>query len=146
VKLGVAADHAAFDAKEALKGALTAAGHEVIDYGTGSKGSCDYPDFASAVGRAVSSGEVELGYALCGTGIGAAIAANKLRGVRAAVVHDEYTARMSREHNDANVFCAGGRVLTDAELVRLALLWLTVPWAGGRHVQRLEKIRKLESP
>lgn len=145
MKLAVGSDHAAFEVKEALKKALTAAGHEVRDFGTASTESCDYPDFAGAVAMAVGAGTVEKGFALCGTGIGAAMAANKVRGVRAAVVHDEYTARMSREHNDANVFCAGGRVVPTSELVRLVLLWLTIPFGEGRHTRRVEKIRALEA-
>jgi ribose 5-phosphate isomerase B len=144
VKIAVGADHAAFEAKEKLRRALEAAGHEVLDCGTQSNETCDYPEFAEAVARAVGGGRCERGFALCGTGIGQSIVANKIPGVRAALVHDEFTTRMSREHNDANVFCAGARVLDADSIVRLARLWLETPFGGGRHVPRIEKIRKLD--
>ena len=140
MKLAIGSDHAAFEAKEALKRALQAAGHEVRDVGTHSNERCDYPDFGAAVARAVASGECERGFALCGTGIGIAMAANRVAGARAAVVHDEFTTKMSREHNDANVFCAGARVLDAGTIVALATLWLAEPFGGGRHGPRVEKI------
>lgn len=144
MKLAIGSDHAAFETKEALKRALEAAGHEVRDVGTNSTASVDYPDFAEAVARAVGGGEVERGLLLCGTGIGQSIVANKIPGVRAALVHDEFTTCMSREHNDANVFCAGARVLDAATIIRLAKLWLDTPFSGGRHAGRVEKINRLD--
>jgi ribose 5-phosphate isomerase B len=142
MNVGIGSDHAGFEAKERVKKALEAAGHAVRDFGTNSAESCDYPDFAAAVAGAVASGQCERGVLVCGTGIGMSMTANKVRGVRAAVVHDEFTTRMSREHNDANVLCAGARVLDGDAIGKLAVLWLTVPFGGGRHGPRVKKIEK----
>ena len=144
MKIGIGADHAAFETKEHVKRALEQAGHTVKDFGTHSTESCDYPDFAEPVARAVSAGECERGILICGTGIGQSMVANKVPGVRAAVVHDEFTAKMSREHNDANVFCAGARVLEAEAIARLAGLWLKTDFGGGRHERRVGKINDLD--
>ena len=144
MRIGIGSDHAGFATKDRLKRELEKMGHTVKDFGTHTDESCDYPDFAEAVARSVASGESERGVLLCGTGIGQSIVANKIPGVRAAVVHDEFTTRMSREHNDANILCAGARVLGADKIVELAKLWLATEFPGGRHARRVEKIKKLD--
>jgi ribose 5-phosphate isomerase B len=143
VKIAVGSDHAGFEVKEALAKRLGAAGHDVVDCGTHTTESVDYPDFARAVAQKVASGACERGILVCGTGIGVAMAAGKVKGIRAATVHDRFTAQMSREHNDANVLCMGARVLDLRHALELADLWLTVPFAGGRHERR---VRKIDAP
>ncbi|HEX5136717.1 MAG TPA: ribose 5-phosphate isomerase B [Planctomycetota bacterium] len=140
MRIAVGSDHAGFDLKERIARRLAELGHEVVDCGTRSTESVDYPDFAAAVAREVASRTCERGVLCCGTGIGVAMAAGKVKGVRAATVHDRFTAQMSREHNDANVLCLGARVLDPRHAVELAELWITVPFAGGRHERRVKKI------
>jgi ribose 5-phosphate isomerase B len=137
-------DHAAYDAKEALKKHLTAEGHEVRDLGTDSTASVDYPDFAEKGARALVRGEGDRGVFLCGTGIGICMAANKVKGIRAASIWDDTSAEMSRRHNDANVACLGGRTLDQATIARLVDLWLKTPFDGGRHAGRVAKINALD--
>lgn len=137
-------DHAAFAAKEALKKHLAAAGRQVIDLGTDSTASVDYPDLAAKGARAVARGDGDRGVFLCGTGIGVCIAANKVRGVRAASVWDDVSAEMSRRHNDANVACLGARTLDEATIARLVDLWLATEFEGGRHAGRVAKIQALD--
>lgn len=144
MKIAVGSDHAGFEYKEAIARRLAAAGHEIVDCGCFSAESVDYPDFAAAVARKVSDAECERGILACGTGIGVAMAAGKCRGVRAATVHDRFTAQMSREHNDANVLCLGARVLEARHAVELAEYWIGVPFAGGRHARRVGKIDALD--
>ncbi|MHC5078430.1 MAG: ribose 5-phosphate isomerase B [Planctomycetota bacterium] len=144
MKIALGSDHAGPDVKSRIAEALREAGHEVLDMGTEGTASVDYPDFASRVARAVASGEAERGVLVCGTGIGMAMAANKVKGIRAAVCHDEYTVRMTRRHNDANVLCIGARVLPAARIVDLTQLFLSEPFEGGRHAGRVEKIMALE--
>jgi len=144
MKLAIGSDHAAFEAKETLKALLTSLGHDAIDEGTSSTASCDYPDFAARVAERVVSGDAGQGILLCGTGIGMSIAANKFKGIRAALCHDVETARMSRAHNDANILCMGARVLNLAQLEAITRTWLETPFEEGRHARRLEKIRKFE--
>jgi ribose 5-phosphate isomerase B len=144
VRIVLVSDHAAVEAKAALGAHLRAKGHDVLDLGTDSGASVDYPDFAEKGGRAVASGRAERGVFLCGTGIGVSIAANKVRGVRAALVYDEHTAQMSRRHNDANVICLGGRILCPDRMATLVDLWLATPFDGGRHVGRVAKISRIE--
>lgn len=119
---------------------LRTLGHEPVDMGAQTDESSDYPDFAFRVAEAVQRGEVDRGLLICGTGIGMAIAANKVRGVRAAVVHDEITARASRAHNDSNVLCLGETTADGPALEPILKLWLTVPFEGGRHERRVNKI------
>lgn len=145
MKIAVGADHAGYRLKETLREELRRRGCEVVDRGTGSEDSVDYPDFAEAVARSVGGGECERGVLVCGTGIGMAITANKVRGVRAAVCHDVRTAEMSRRHNDANVLCLGARVVEPACAVEMLRAWLETPFEGGRHERRVEKIRRLDS-
>ena len=137
-------DHAAYDAKEALKKHLASAGHQVVDLGTDSTASVDYPDFAAKGAKAVARGEGDRGVFLCGTGLGVCIAANKVKGVRAAPIWDETSAEMSRRHNDANVACLGGRTLDGKTIERLVDLWLATPFDGGRHAGRVAKLNALD--
>lgn len=137
-------DHAGFRLKEALKAQLLTGNHRVDDLGCHSEERVDYPDFAAAVGREVAAEAGSFGLLVCGSGIGISIAANKISGVRAALAHDETTARLSREHNDANILCLGART-TGAETAAAALaVFIATPFAGGRHAGRVEKISRLE--
>lgn len=143
MRIAVGADHAGFAMKERLAEHLRAEGHEVLDCGAFTPERVDYPDFGAAVGRAVRDGEAEAGLCVCGSGIGIAMAANKIAGVRAATVHDAATARLAREHNDANVICMGER-LTGLEAARDALdAWLGASFEGGRHAGRVAKLDSL---
>ncbi|MEK6608230.1 MAG: ribose 5-phosphate isomerase B [Myxococcota bacterium] len=140
MKVAAGSDHGGFALKRELCAALRAAGHEVADLGSHDETSVDYPDYARAVARAVARGEADRGLLCCGSGIGMAIAANKVAGVRAAVVSDPYSARMSRAHNDANVLCLGGRVV-GGELAKDCLrAFLETPFEGGRHARRVAKL------
>jgi ribose 5-phosphate isomerase B len=142
--VALGADHAGWELKEALKAWLIDQGHQILDFGTHSPDSVDYPDYAAQVAEAVAADKVETGVLVCGTGIGMAIAANKVPGVRAATCTDLYTARMSREHNDANVLALGGRLLGDEAAAEILATWLDTAFAGGRHRQRIDKIAALE--
>lgn len=145
MRIAIGADHAGFEIKEHVAKILKELGHEVDDKGTSSAStSVDYPDFASEVARAVASGSVERGILMCGTGIGMSITANKIHGVRAALCHDHYTARLSREHNDSNVLCFGGRTTGPGVADEMVKTFLETPFAGGRHARRVEKIRSQE--
>jgi ribose 5-phosphate isomerase B len=140
--IAVASDHAGFDLKEILKRDLQEAGHDVLDLGTNSTASVDYPDFGHAMAEAIASGRAGRGVLVCGTGIGISIAANRNPKVRAAVVHDVTSARLSREHNDANVVAFGARLL-GAEVAREALtVFLKTSFEGGRHTARVAKLSK----
>ena len=142
--VAVGADHAGFLLKEDLKAFLKEQGYEVLDLGTDSLESVDYPDFASRVARAVASGEVPRGLLICGTGIGMAITANKVPGVRAACCADPFSARMARAHNDANVLTMGGRVRGPGLAREILKAWLESRFEGGRHARRTAKIEALE--
>ncbi len=142
--LAIGSDHGGLALKEIIKSALVARGLEVDDYGPDNGDSVDYPDFAEKVAGAVSRGEVELGILICGTGIGMSIVANKFPGVRAALVTDEYMARMAKEHNNANVLVLGGRVLDKDMAVKMVHVWLDSLYEAGRHQRRLDKISRLE--
>ncbi len=144
VRIAVGSDHAGLDLKSQLSAHLVAAGHEVDDLGTDSPASVDYPDFGAAVGRAVASGAAQLGVACCGTGIGISIAANKVPGVRAAVVHDVTSARLARAHNDANVVCFGARLLGLVVATDALDAFLAARFEGGRHERRVEKLAALD--
>ncbi len=133
--------------RPALLDELKKRGHEVIDVGTKIEESVDYPDFARKAGELVVGGKADRAVLVCGTGVGIAMAANKIKGVRAAVVTDEFTARMSREHNDANVIAFRGREFDPEENRRLLGIWLDSDFSGGeRHKRRIEKIKKMEEP
>ena len=142
--IAVASDHGGLDLKNAVVESLRGQKIDCRDFGTVGSSSVDYPDFAEKVARAVASGEVNAGILICGTGIGMSIAANKIPGIRAALVHDEFTAQMAAEHNDANILVLGGRVLPPEQGVRLVDTWLASRYEGGRHQQRLDKIADLE--
>lgn len=144
MKIAIGADHAGFAAKEEIRKVIQALGHAGIDFGTSSEASTDYPDYASKVGKAVVSGEADLGVLICGTGIGMSIAANKIPGIRAALVFDEKTAELSRRHNNANVFCAGARTTPVVKIAEALRIWLQTPFEGGRHEGRVGKIMALE--
>ncbi len=138
--IAVGADHAGFKMKQTLAELLVELGHEVLDCGTNSTNRVDYPDYGVAVGRAVADGEAQCGLCVCGSGIGIAMAANKVAGVRAATVWDETSARLARQHNDANVICLGERLI-GADVAAAALkAWLAAEFAGGRHLVRVNKL------
>lgn len=139
-KLVIGGDHAGFEVKEVLEQLLIERGYDVEDIGTHDTESVDYPDIAQAVTRAVASRRVERGILVCGTGIGVCMAANKAHGIRAALCHDEYTARMSRQHNDANVLCIGARVIGSGVIEAVVMTWLETDFEGGRHQRRVDKI------
>jgi ribose 5-phosphate isomerase B len=142
--VALGADHAGWELKEALKAWLIDQGHQILDFGTHSPDSVDYPDYAAQVAEAVAADKVGTGVLVCGTGIGMAIAANKVPGVRAATCGDLYTARMSREHNDANVLALGGRLLAPDAAVEILATWLAASFQGDRHRRRVTKIAELE--
>ena len=144
MRIALGADHAGVDLKDLLARIITEAGHEVADLGTHGSESVDYPDFAAAVAKAVSGGEAELGVLVCGTGIGVAIAANKVPGVRAATCNDLFTARMARAHNDANIVTLGARVVGEGVAREIVEIFLATPYEGGRHARRVAKIGALE--
>lgn len=143
MKIALGSDHAGFERKEEVKVFLMAEGHDVIDVGTNSNESCDYPDYGKAVGELVRDGKVERGILICGSGIGINMSANKVKGVRAAQVYDEYTAEMSRRHTDANVMSIGGRRITREPALRLIRIWLETPFEGGRHQKRIDKMMNI---
>lgn len=143
MRIAAGSDHAGFHLKQQLGERLRELGHEVLDLGTHDTERVDYPDFGAAVGRAVASGEADLGLCVCGSGIGISIAANKVPGVRAAVVHDVTSARLARQHNDANVVCIGER-LTGPEVAREAVeTFLATGFEGGRHAPRVAQLDDL---
>jgi ribose 5-phosphate isomerase B len=144
MKIAIGADHAGFAAKEEIKSVIKALGHQVLDQGTNSDASVDYPDYAEKVARAVVGGEADRGVLICGTGIGMSIAANKIHGIRAAVVTDEKTSELSRKHNDANIFCAGARNTPVVRIAESLKVWLQTEFEGGRHLNRVGKIAALE--
>ena len=144
MRIVIGSDHAGFRLKEQLKKYLVSLGHDFVDVGTASEMSCDYPDFAKLVAQRVSSGEFERGVLACGTGIGMCIAANKVNGVRAALVHDPVTARLAWEHNQANVLCLGSRLLAAEYACELVMVWLNAQFEE-RHRRRVDKVFALES-
>jgi ribose 5-phosphate isomerase B len=143
-RIALGADHAGFQAKEKIKKYLESSGYSVSDAGTWSEESVDYPDFAIKVAQRVQQSQDDLGILVCGTGIGMAMAANKVGGIRAAVAHDAMTARMSREHNDANVLALGARVLNEHQIIETVANFLAAQFAGGRHQRRVDKISELD--
>jgi ribose 5-phosphate isomerase B len=145
MRIALGSDHAGYDLKTLLKSSLEAWGHDVVDLGTHNASQpVDYPDFGAAVGLAVVSGDAELGVAVCGSGIGIAIAANKIPGVRAAVVHDVTSGHLAREHNHANVLCLGGRLTGPTVALEALAAWLNaVP--ESRHEARIEKLNQLDA-
>ena len=144
MRVAIGSDHAGFALKKELASHLQELGHEVEDLGTDSEEPVDYPAFCAAVGRAVRDGRAERGVVLGGSGQGEQISANKVRGVRAALCNDLYTARMSREHNDANVLAIGARIVAPALAKEILGLWLVTDFAGDRHHRRIEQIGEIE--
>jgi ribose 5-phosphate isomerase B len=138
------ADHAGFPLKEELKGFLEMEGHQVLDVGTDSTAAVDYPAFCAAAARAVADGRADRAIVLGGSGQGEQIVANKIGGIRASLCHDLYTARLAREHNDANVLGLGARVIAPTYAKEIVRLWLATPFEGGRHVARIEQIAMIE--
>lgn len=145
VTIAIGSDHGGFQLKETLKPFITNLGYRVIDIGTTSEESCDYPDYAYAVAKMVSAGDATKGIMIDSVGIASAIVANKIVGIRAACCYDEFSARSSREHNDANIITLGGKVIGSELAKSITKLWLETPYAGGRHQSRLDKIFDIES-
>jgi ribose 5-phosphate isomerase B len=143
VRVHIGSDHAGFELKESVKTHLAASGHDVVDVGVHSADSADYPDLAAPVAFAVSSGEADLGVLVCGSGIGMAMAANKVTGVRAVQARDDESARMSRLHNDANVLALAGRYTGQADTFSIVDTFLATGFEGGRHQRRVDKIDAL---
>jgi ribose 5-phosphate isomerase B len=144
VRIAIGADHAGFVLKEHLKQTLTRLGHLVDDHGTDSEASVDYPPICLSVGRAVAEGRADRGIVLGGSGQGEQIAANKVVGIRAALCHDLYAARLSRQHNDANILSMGGRIVACGLADEILTLWLETPFDGGRHQRRIDQISEAE--
>ena len=144
MRIAIGADHAGFPLKEDLVEFLRAEGHQVVDMGTDSTASVDYPPFCAAAARAVVAGQADRAIVLGGSGQGEQIAANKVQGVRAALCHDLYLARLSREHNDANVLAMGARVIAPAYAREIVSVWLATPFEGGRHTPRIDLIAAIE--
>ena len=144
MRIAMGADHAGFGLKEELKAFLIAEGHDVLDCGTDSDAPVDYPAFCAAAAREVAEGRADRALVLGGSGQGEQIAANKVHGVRAALCHDLHTARLSREHNDANVLGMGGRIIAPAYAKEVVRVWLATAFEGGRHEPRIEQIAMIE--
>lgn len=144
MRIAIGADHAGFTLKEHLVGVLRELGHDVDDHGTDGPTATDYPPICAAVGRAVAGGAADRGIVLGGSGQGEQIAANKVHGVRAALCNDLYTARMARQHNDANVLAIGARVVAPALAEEILGVWLSTAFEGGRHQRRIEQIHEIE--
>jgi len=144
MKIAIGCDHRGYAAKQRILTQVADRGHEVVDFGTDSSKACDYPDFAIPVSRAVACGQADRGILIDGSGIGMAIASNKVPGIRAAICHDELTAEISRRHNDANILCFAADFLGDELIRRIVDAWLLTPFEQGRHARRLEKLADLE--
>ncbi|GIX06501.1 MAG: ribose 5-phosphate isomerase B [Candidatus Poribacteria bacterium] len=145
MRIAVGSDHAAFELKEAIEAHLKDQGHEVVDVGTHSLESTDYPSYGEAVGKLVASGQVERGIVCCGTGVGISIAANKVPGVRAAVCWNTEVARLTRLHNDANVLALAGRFIAVPHALMIVDAWLQTEFEGGRHARRVSLIAEIEA-
>lgn len=144
MKLALGADHGGYSLKELLKQHLQEQGYEIEDFGTYDTASCNYPVYAEKVARAVADGQAELGILICGTGIGMSIAANKIKGIRAAAVSDCFAAQATREHNNSNILCLGERIVGPGLAMRIADTWLNAAFQGGRHQTRVDMISALE--
>ena len=144
MKIAIGSDHRGIQQRQFIADAVAAAGHTPVDRGTCSSESVDYPDIAADVASVVASGECDLGVLLCGTGIGVSIAANKIQGIRAAVCCNLDMARLSRQHNDANILCLSGDAFTEAQFHNMIQVWLSTPFEGGRHARRVDKIKTLD--
>ncbi len=146
MKIGIGCDHGAFAYKKIIKEMLEQEGHEVHDYGTYSTASCDYPDFAYACAKSVSDGINERGIVICGTGIGVSITANKVKGIRCALCNDATSARLTREHNDANMLAMGQRIIGVEVMKEIVNTWMKTPFSHDeRHQRRIDKISAIEN-
>lgn len=145
MKIGIGNDHSALEMKKEIIAFLEEKGHEVVDYGTNSAESCDYPVYGEVVARAVAAGEVEQGILICGTGIGISLAANKVKGIRAAVCSEPFTAKMARAHNNCNILAFGARVVGPELAKMIVEAWLNTDFEGGRHQRRVDLIMEIES-
>ncbi len=144
MKIVVGSDHRGFKAKEVIKAIVTQLGHECIDVGTDSSDPVDYPDHAYAAAMAVAKNEADRAILICGTGIGTSITANKVKGIRAALCHDELSTQTSRDHNDANVLCVSGELIGEVLMRKMVEVWLSTEFSGGRHQRRINKITAIE--
>lgn len=144
MRIALGSDHGGYELKEIIKKHLLQKGFEVVDFGTNSTDSCDYPQFAVAVGEAVATGAYERGILICGTGVGISIAANKIPGIRCALVGDCFTAKATREHNNSNVLALGGRVVGPGLALEIVDTWLGTDFQGGRHQNRVDLITEIE--
>lgn len=144
MKIAIGSDHGGFELKERIHSLLIGLGHEVRDLGCYSPDSVDYPIQGREVAKSVASGQCERGILVCGTGIGMSIVANRIPGVRATLCHDLFTAEMSREHNDSNILCMGGRAIDHRLAEEMVKVWLMTPFKGGRHSRRINMIDSLE--
>lgn len=145
MKIAVACDHGAYEYKEMIKEMLLSQGHEVVDFGTDSTASMDYPDTALPCAKAVACGECERGIVMCGTGIGVSITANKVKGIRCALCSDPLSAKLTREHNDSNMLAFGQRIIGSEMAKEIVNVWLGTPFSNGeRHIQRIRKVMAIE--
>lgn len=144
MKIAIGNDHTAVDLKNTISDYLKEQGYEVINLGTDSRESCDYPVYGEKVGRAVADGQADLGIAICGTGVGISLAANKVKGIRACVCSEPYTAKLSRMHNNSNVLAFGARVVGDELAKMIVKEWLDAEFEGGRHQRRVDMIMEIE--
>ena len=145
MKIAIGCDHGALDLKNKVIAHLTAKGYEVVNFGTDTLDSCDYPDFAAPAAKAVASGECEKGIVLCTTGIGVSITANKVKGIRCALLSDVMSARMTRQHNDTNMMAIGAAVVGPMLALEIIDTWLSTEFEGGRHQRRIDKMMALEN-
>jgi ribose 5-phosphate isomerase B len=144
MKIAVGSDHRGFDAKQVVKALIVQMGHECTDFGTDGTSPVDYPDLAYVVGQAVAQKQVDRAVLICATGLGMSIAANKVRGIRAALCHDELSARIARDHNDSNVLCLSGDQIGEVLLRKIVEAWVETDFRGGRHQRRVNKITAIE--
>jgi ribose 5-phosphate isomerase B len=144
MKVALGSDHGGFELKEAIKKHLNRKGIEFVDYGTFNNESVDYPDYGRITAEAIMKGDCDRGIVICGTGIGISIAANKVKGIRCALVSEEYSARMAKAHNNANMIAMGGRVVGEGIATGIVDVWLETEFEGGRHERRVEKIMEIE--
>ena len=144
MNISLACDHGAYDLKVAIRAHLEAKGHNVLDYGCHDKNSCDYPDFAAPAAQAVADGRCQRGIVLCTTGIGMSISANKVKGIRCALLSDLMSARLTRQHNDTNMMAMGAGVVGEKLALEIVDTWLDTEYEGGRHQRRIDKIMALE--
>ena len=145
MRIAIGADHGGYELKEEIKKFLITEKYEVTDFGTNSNESVDYPHLTLNAARSVANGENQFGIFICGSGVGASIVANKVRGVRAALCYNDEVARLSREHNNANFLCLGGRFLDKQEAFKIVNVWLKTPFDGGRHERRIAQIEEIEN-